>query len=891
MNSWNPIIALSSRMRASAAPDGAPSAGPVHRPLGFTDVRAPETAPADRTPERRQIGFAPAPGEQPGFRTEISFRCQPRVLPQPPAIDFDAAPAALPVVSTPFSTDAPQVVGPMFGPSPLWTPLASADGEKVPFYKREISFRRRKDEDGDTAGTAESVQEQAADAESHELETPRVPFGFGADVADEADEPAIDHPAEMPETEPEIQPEAEIEPAFDLEPEVFAVEKHESEPAAVELDVDLDLDVEPTASDEPMPSGDEAFAAEDLSAEPRSAELPVDAPLAAAANEQPGESDQAAAADESPGNGRRSLRMRPGRSTGTKKARGRGARAGRKVVGLKIGASQLAAAVITETDGRHELLELARSPLEPGIVVDGEVRDGPALTNALKAFFDDNSLPRRDIRIGLASNRIGVRTFEMSGIEDGEKFDNAVRFKAHEVLPVAVHESVLDYRILDERANEAGETVRRILLVVAPRDQVEPYVSVCQDAGLRLTGIDLEALGLLRAFVEPSPYAARAADDTATVVVTIGHEVTTLLVAGGGSCEFTRVFDWGGGTLQAAIAQELDVHPAEAATILRHLSLSGTAKPLASLDDDARARALDAVRGRLTPFARELVSSLQFYQTQNESLGIGEIVITGGTSHLVGLADALHQMIGVSVRVGDPLQRVVSSVGLDAGLEASLGSLAVPIGLAIDDDSLRSVDLMPRELVAKDRRGPSLVKLAVPVAVAVPLAALAFTFVQASGTVSEREDELSAVRAQIVALPEPKRPQIDPSLAASEIQRAAALASVLGARVSWDGVLRDVSLVLPANVSLTRLDAKLPTPAIAGTPTAATTDPSVPVAPTGVQFEGYTDDQASVARLLARLRSLPSLNNVQLQSSTQEEVGQEVIVRFVVLADMAGGVS
>ena len=114
-----------------------------------------------------------------------------------------------------------------------------------------------------------------------------------------------------------------------------------------------------------------------------------------------------------------------------------------------------------------------------------------------------------------------------------------------------------------------------MLLVVAPRDQVEPYAEVARRAGIKLSGIDLEALGLLRAFVDPKPFAVRAVDDTATVVVSIGHESSTLLVAGGGACEFTRVFDWGGGALEEAIATALEVHPAEAATILRHLSLSG----------------------------------------------------------------------------------------------------------------------------------------------------------------------------------------------------------------------------------------------------------------------------------------------------------------------------
>ena len=71
------------------------------------------------------------------------------------------------------------------------------------------------------------------------------------------------------------------------------------------------------------------------------------------------------------------------------------------------------------------------------------------------------------------------------------------------MLPVAEHESVLDYRVVEERYTESGEISRRVLLVVAPRDQVEPYFEACRAAGLRLAGVDLEAFGLLRAFVEP----------------------------------------------------------------------------------------------------------------------------------------------------------------------------------------------------------------------------------------------------------------------------------------------------------------------------------------------------------------------------------------------------
>ena len=129
---------------------------------------------------------------------------------------------------------------------------------------------------------------------------------------------------------------------------------------------------------------------------------------------------------------------------------------------------------------------------------------------AVKALFDEEKLPKTDVHIGLSSNRIGVRTLDIDVVEDESHFDNAVRFKAHEVLPVALSESVLDYRVLEERVGEDGQATRRVLLVVAPRDQVEPYQRVATQAGIKLTAIDLEALGLLRAFVEPGTGVADA---------------------------------------------------------------------------------------------------------------------------------------------------------------------------------------------------------------------------------------------------------------------------------------------------------------------------------------------------------------------------------------------
>jgi type IV pilus assembly protein PilM len=355
---------------------------------------------------------------------------------------------------------------------------------------------------------------------------------------------------------------------------------------------------------------------------------------------------------------------------------GKGGRGEKRYVGLKIGASQLAAARVSN-NGHVELLQVAREPLSQGIVVAGELREPDALAEALKAFFARNKLPRKNVRIGIASNRIGVRIFDMVGIADDKQLANAIQFRAQEALPIPLDEAVFDYRVLESFENAEGTPVKRVLLVVAYRDLVERYISACKKAGIGLAGIDLEAFALLRSLVLPTDRS-----NSATVVVSIGHDRSTFAVTDGRVCEFTRVLEWGGWSLNIALARALDTAPSEVEQFKRAMSLD-TDMQIEGLSPEQSAAALDAVKKQLHAFARELVSSLSFYQNQPGSLGIGSVVITGGTAHLPGLAVELERLIGARVLIGDPLARLKLPKKME--IPESLGSLSVAIGLGIED--------------------------------------------------------------------------------------------------------------------------------------------------------------------------------------------------------------
>ena len=111
-------------------------------------------------------------------------------------------------------------------------------------------------------------------------------------------------------------------------------------------------------------------------------------------------------------------------------------------------------------------------------------RDPAGLATALNEFFSVNELPRRGIRLGLANSRIGVRVIEVTGVDDTPQLENAIGFRAHEILSVPARRGRRSTTTSSRPSTgEDGQvTTYRILLVVAYRDSVDRYLAATDAA-------------------------------------------------------------------------------------------------------------------------------------------------------------------------------------------------------------------------------------------------------------------------------------------------------------------------------------------------------------------------------------------------------------------------
>lgn len=186
---------------------------------------------------------------------------------------------------------------------------------------------------------------------------------------------------------------------------------------------------------------------------------------------------------------------------------------------------------------------------------------------------------------------------------------------------------------------------------------------------------------------------------------------------------------------------------------------------------------------------------------------------------------------------------------------------------------MRAVNLLPRD---EQRERFQSARTSLFLAGGGVIAATAFAMFLASSAGSDASNsraELEAVEAEIANLPKVEDAVVTHGTIVRErSDRVAALSAALSTRVPFDRLLREISFVLPGDAWLTQLDATAPVstvPAVAG---AAPPPPtSTSTAPAGVSIEGATYSHDSVARVLARLSVVPSLENVRLTSSARVE--------------------
>ncbi|HEX9305913.1 MAG TPA: type IV pilus assembly protein PilM [Anaeromyxobacter sp.] len=343
---------------------------------------------------------------------------------------------------------------------------------------------------------------------------------------------------------------------------------------------------------------------------------------------------------------------------------------GKTAVGLDIGSSSVKLVQLKEKKGGYQLLAFGSAPLPPEAIVDGALMNSAAIVQAIQELFARHKVKARDVAIGVRGHSVIIKKISLPRMTQ-EELDESIQWEAEQYIPFDVKDVNIDTQILTPEADAAGQM--DVLLVAAKKDMINDYTSVCAEAGLTATVVDVDAFAVQNAF--EANYDGNPHDTV--VLVNVGAAVSNINVISRGVTTFTRDITMGGNAFTEEIQKQLNISYDEAEA----LKVGGQGESDALVPQEVER----VIQGVAEQLGGEIQRSLDFYASTAADGKITRALLSGGTARVPALFKTVEARAGVPVEILNPFKNIeIDNKKFDpAVILAAAPSAAVGVGLAL----------------------------------------------------------------------------------------------------------------------------------------------------------------------------------------------------------------
>lgn len=302
-----------------------------------------------------------------------------------------------------------------------------------------------------------------------------------------------------------------------------------------------------------------------------------------------------------------------------------------------------------------------------GVIEAGRIIDPEKIQEILTSLKKEVGI--KSVRVSMLENQIYLFRFKLpktglSSIREG------IELSLEEHIPVPAQEAIFDYEIIEETRDELD-----LQVVAIPKGIIESYLAVFKDCDILVHSFELEAQAIARSVIPKG--------DTGTyMIVDFGEKRTGIFIISKGVVSFTSTLDVGGFILNKMIQKNFKVDFKEADKMKKKYGLERNAP---------NKEIFSVLLNSVSVLRDELVKHFTYWDTHKDEDGKGnpsikKIILCGGDSNLIGLADYLSvsmktevQMANVWVNILNT-EKYIPSIPLKQAL-----SFAAAIGLALGD--------------------------------------------------------------------------------------------------------------------------------------------------------------------------------------------------------------
>jgi len=336
-------------------------------------------------------------------------------------------------------------------------------------------------------------------------------------------------------------------------------------------------------------------------------------------------------------------------------------------LGVDFGAASLKIVELANDIGRPKLITYGFCGGTPDITENNWAENKQKLATLLNHLVKQSHVTTRKVVTALPNFSVFSSIISVPPMSKSD-FIKAVNWEAKKFVPMPLEEMMLDWKIIkNEDKAENKNNNQKVLVTAAPKDMVNRYVELFKLANLQLLSLETPVFAIRRSLV---------GNDKSTIMTAdIGYTTTDINVIGRGIPVLNRSVNLGGKIVTQELSKRLGIDEDESENYKQDLSSLGDPVAIAMLSD--------VLKVIIQPLVNEIKYCFTLYANQGDNLGIEKIILTGGSSFLPQLADALSHELGVKIFVGDPWSRVIYPVDLKDHLNVIGPSFSVAIGLAM----------------------------------------------------------------------------------------------------------------------------------------------------------------------------------------------------------------
>ncbi|KLU35710.1 pilus assembly protein PilM [Massilia sp. WF1] len=315
------------------------------------------------------------------------------------------------------------------------------------------------------------------------------------------------------------------------------------------------------------------------------------------------------------------------------------------LIGIDISTSGVRLVELADAGkGELRLERYASEPLARGIVVDGNIENIEAVSEALLRVWKKSGTKIRHVALGMPPAAVITKKIILPAGLAEDQLEVQVESEASQYIPFALDEVSLDFDVIGAAPNSPDDM--EVMLAAARREKVEDRVAIAEAAGLTATVMDIESYAARsaaqRVFDELGAVSG-SAEGQIVALFQIGAQATHISVLQNGETIYEREQPFGGIQLTQDIvrAYGLSFEEAEAR------------KKAGDLPDNYGA---DLLAPFLENAALEVTRAIQFFFTSTPYTRIDQICLAGGCALVPGLLDIIASRTRISSSVISPFK-------------------------------------------------------------------------------------------------------------------------------------------------------------------------------------------------------------------------------------------